>query len=357
MNRIAISMVATVLGLAACTSGVGGETSPAESGSIDVNSSVAATGSSIGTVPVGRVVFDRNDTEFGLEAPYLGTFIVGVAGTEELVPTELEVETLSAVWSPDGDELLVNTWTPPRGAARPAIMHADGSGFTPLDPGVLPADMHCNAWSPNAKTLLCSIAGYADHPELDGMYTMPARGGVPTRLTISPEHYEHGKSGECVGGDHFGDYSPDGARIVFMRTRCGSGPDPSSDQTGALFVASADGRRLERITDFGIANSHGDGRVRWSPAGDWILFGTADGDLSVVRPDGSELTTIVPETGAAYAPDWSPDGRYIVFSMWLEETQATDLYVASARGSNLMRITDTEGSEDLANWGPDAPTP
>jgi Tol biopolymer transport system component len=43
--------------------------------------------------------------------------------------------------------------------------------------------------------------------------------------------------------------------------------------------------------------------------------------------------------------------------MWLEETQGTDLYVASADGSNLIRITNTDGSEDLANWGPDAPAP
>jgi Tol biopolymer transport system component len=134
-------------------------------------------------------------------------------------------------------------------------------------------------------------------------------------MTRSPFHDTLGSAGECGGGDSEADYSPDGTQFVFMRKRCGTGPDPSRDEAGALYVANTDGTGLRQITKYGQADSHPGGSVRWSPDGTEILFASQDHRLRLIHPDGSAMTGINLPPGKAKGPAWSPDGRWIVFSL------------------------------------------
>jgi Tol biopolymer transport system component len=327
-------LAAAVVALASCTSG-GGESSPPPRDSL----------------VTGRIAFDRIDGIANYEGSYLGTFIANADGSDEHllpIPTGWSGP-MSPVWSPDGNELVVNLWREPNGPGRAAVVHPDGSGFRVVGPGKLDASMGCSGWSPDGSTLLCSVD--SRHHELNGIYSIGADGTGLTRLTRSPFHDTLGSAGECGGGDLQADYSPDGARIVFMRKRCGTGPDPSSDEASALYVQNSDGTGLRRITEYGAARSHPGGSVRWSPDGTEIVFESQDLNLHLVSPNGSAMTDVNLPAGPAEGPAWSPDGRWIVFSLAPFEGEGyAHIYRAWPDGTHLTEVSNTPNSDFLVSW-------
>jgi TolB protein len=144
--------------------------------------------------------------------------------------------------------------------------------------------------------------------------------------------------------DQHGDFSPDGREVVFIRY------DGQRRQGRAVFAAGVDGRNLRQLTPWGMA---GCCTTSWSPDGDWILF-DARGKLYVVHPDGSGLRQVVVHPGSRYSafePAWSPDGRRIVFSMYVSALGQDDIYTAKPDGSDLVQVTDTPQHEGQADWG------
>jgi Tol biopolymer transport system component len=70
------------------------------------------------------------------------------------------------------------------------------------------------------------------------------------------------------------------------------------------------------------------------------------GFLFVVHPDGSAQTQIHLHPGSryyAYEPGWSPDGRRIVYGMYLSSTGQHDIFTAGADGTDLVQVTNTPG--------------
>ena len=75
-------------------------------------------------------------------------------------------------------------------------------------------------------------------------------------------------------------------------------------------------------------------------------------DIAVVRPDGTELRTVVNGPGDDFAPAWSPSGQRIAY---LSDSDGNvELYVASADGSNALRVTKTGVPESQPTWSPDS---
>lgn len=310
------------------------------------------------TIPAGAIAFDRFDGTAGVEGKHLATYVVRPDGTgEQQLPLPGKYDGSNPVWSPDGSKLLVFGFAQPDGPGRPGIIGADGTGFTLIQPTGLDGDLGCSAWSPDSNTLLCWI-GSSRHPEIDGIYTIRPDGSQLARLTTSPFHDTIGTAGECGGGDSRGTYSPDGKAIVFIRQKCGSGTDPSSDESAAIEAMNSDGSGLHEIVPQGHVRSHPGSQLSWSPDGTRIAFGSQDRRLFLVHPDGTALTriTLSADLGdySAYGPTWSPDGTRIAFSMYLASADSTDLYTIALDGSNLMKVTDAPGVEGNANWGPAA---
>jgi hypothetical protein len=92
--------------------------------------------------------------------------------------------------------------------------------------------------------------------------------------------------------------SPDGARLVY------SGRRTDADYLTALMVMDvAAGTHTKLVND-------GTGEPRWSPTGEWIVYGGSYGRPWLVRPDGSERRELTGVDG--WVTEWSPDGRYIL---------------------------------------------
>lgn len=108
----------------------------------------------------------------------------------------------------------------------------------------------------------------------------------------------------------------------------------------------------------------------WQPGGDRIVFQSQEGshwEIFAVNPDGSGLTaltrpvtTLVDVLPSNVAPEWSPDGRWIVYlSNRDERNDAGDwrLWVMAADGSNQrplpidVPIDYTFGVEQVVSWG------
>lgn len=299
----------------------------------------------------GRIAFMRSDADVGMYGNNLGTF-VGNADGSNIVKLDLPGFSDGVEWSPDGTKLLLSNSPPSDGLSyRPAIVNPDGTGYRRLPgTGILSsADMSCNAWSPDGSTILC---GWASKTDPGGIVTLDvATGSVVHQISTGAFPGVVGSTNECGGGDSAGAFSPDGSKVVFVRHRCGTKPDPVKDEAAALYVANADGSGTPRmIVPMGSVDS-GEPQVRWSPDGQMLLFGS-DGSLYTVHPDGSamaQLVTHLPLPGYIYSPSWSPDGSRVIFSIKLIG-YTTDLWTTKFDGTDARRLTNDAASEDWISW-------
>jgi Tol biopolymer transport system component len=109
------------------------------------------------------------------------------------------------------------------------IIDVDTGSFRELAPPDPTLEVHCDQWSPDGKRLACESFGVTD-PSRNGIYTIRASDGRGlTRIT------------SAAGGDDIpGDYSPNGKRLVFVRT--------DADGRVGLFMVRVDSTALRQIT-------------------------------------------------------------------------------------------------------------
>jgi Tol biopolymer transport system component len=242
----------------------------------------------------------------------------------------------SGQWSPDGSRILV---VPDCCAER--ILNPDNGSYSELptfypDLGLF---LGCGVWSPDGARLACE--GFGDQPSADGVYTVRSSDGGDIRRVTSG-----------ADDDYPGDYSPNGKRIVFLRSSFDSG-------SIALYTVKVGGSDLRQLTPPGMSLDFTGGS--WSPQGNEILFSgkRSDGQRSsifVVHTDGSGLQQIpIPgcgTTAGCHEPVWSPDGQKIAFTMFVAQTGLTDLYTANPDGTGLYQVAHVGlGPDLLKDWG------
>jgi len=91
----------------------------------------------------------------------------------------------------------------------------------------------------------------------------------------------------------------------------------------------------------------------WTPDGQYIVYGSGS-DLYLIRPDGSQVRKLTTLPGAAMNLHFSPDGRWIRFTLQNAENNVSALWEVQANG-NVLRPVLTAGwnqrsQECCGNW-------
>jgi TolB protein len=208
------------------------------------------------------------------------------------------------------------------------------------------------AWSPDGRRIAFGRASGAIVDGLIenfGIYLMNADGSGVRQLTQ--------RSRPSLGEDLDPQWSPDGRAIVFQRFNVRSAV-PSDGV--ALWIIDLASRREHRVTPWELRA--GD-TPDWSPDGRRILFrsnvaGPAgiSANLYTIRPNGSGLRQLTFATGGTIqhlGSSYSPDGRMITFGR-LPETGGTnaDVLLMRADGTKVRRVTSTTLYDSYPDWGP-----
>jgi Tol biopolymer transport system component len=180
------------------------------------------------------------------------------------------------------------------------------------------------------------------------IWTMNADGSNPTQLTNKPVSSRYVYDAQPT-------WSPDGSKIAFRSVgRGGFG--------NSIYVMNADGSNLQEVVvDFsGVRELPEIGSFDWSPDGGSFVFDAGSHgripeaklttNLFTARIDGKDLVRLTNDTEVTNgSPQWSPDGRAIVFVSSLQAGGGSKIQLINADGTN--RQTLRNGA--FPSWSPD----
>jgi TolB protein len=192
------------------------------------------------------------------------------------------------------------------------------------------------ACSPDGRRIVFASTRDGD-PEI---YVMNAAGSRAQRLTSTP------------GRDAHPSWSPDGKTIAFQ--------SPRLEGHTRIFLMDADGSHQRPLTN----NRGFCGVPSWSPDGKQIAFQCTDDvsrtktgspwQLFIVETSGGEPRRLVQSTANDQVPNWSPDGRRIIF--YSDRSGIDQLYVISPNGGEPSQLTRGTTASRVASWAPDGKT-
>ena len=326
------------------------------------------------------------------------TFTIGIDGSQE---TELTDVPCCGSWSPDGTIIMVPDVLA-ESRVLPATVNPDGTSYAVHSIGPPTLNLGPAGWSPDGNKIV--FEGWDDSdPGRNGLYVgegfTPGE-AAPVQITQAPVHdiplewsrdgtrllliqVTRCPEGECDGGDLYvldsdgsdlirlnpegtfvtccgpASWSPDGTQVTFGALSLDAAG--AADQTrSAVYVAEADGSRVEAITEPGAFT----GDAKWSPDGDWIVFNKKSGpvgvkgsDLYLIHPDGSGLSAIT-TAGAAGTSDqvgavWSPDGTRLLFNVVPGgPVKRGDLWIVDVDGTGLTQLTHAPAQYFGYSWQP-----
>ncbi len=213
---------------------------------------------------------------------------------------DAERSALAPVWSPQGDRIASGVGRFFQGllgfsTADIAVMSVDGKDVRILTDGS--ANYGFPSWSPDGRQLVFRLAG----KEQNGLVIVDVATGALKTLTAGVAH------------DNFPSWSPKGDRIAFTSDR---------DGDYEIYTIRPDGTDLRRLTN----SPRNDAHNSWSPDGEWIVFTSArggfkdemaltpfnpqpNGDLWVMRPDGSDVRMLTDDQFEDGTPSWLPMSR------------------------------------------------
>jgi TolB protein len=239
-------------------------------------------------------------------------------GSSETAPGVKEVVTVrddGSDWrqiTKNGSLNLNAAWAP---GGRPAWMsYVSGNTDWWLDHqpfSTRPGLNSAGAWSPDGRYLALAVSD---------------RGDSQIILVDGRTGQEHARLTDTVAIATSPTWSPDGRRIAFVSDRVGGVPQ--------IFAVDLATGTTEQLTRDGY-NTNPD----WSPAGDVIAFQRQFGAVfGLMRLDltTGQIRRIGPQRGSAESPAFSPDGRWIAFSV--VDRRSARLWLMTADGERAAPL-------------------
>ncbi len=168
------------------------------------------------------------------------------------------------------------------------------------------------------------------------IFTAPIEKGPTRNLTHSSGAH-----------DKWPSWSPDGSRIAFI-----------SDMTGEeeVYVIQQDGLKpAEQITRGGAGGAGSGMRYQpeWSPDGKRLVFSDKDGKVYVVTLADHQVTQIADAPhGQIRDYTWSPRGNFLAFSYDENPNRFSAVYVWSFADGKLHKVTDDMFNAYSPTWDP-----
>jgi Tol biopolymer transport system component len=211
-------------------------------------------------------------------------------------------------WSPDGTRLAFVSHR--SGDEELYVANADGSGITRLTR--IPGPDLSPAWSSDGRKLAWS----RDRE----IWTMNASGSGKRRLVarakIWHEHHSPTWHGDTIvySSNRVSFFNPELYAVPARRLTFTKGSDGVLGDDG-MPDFSADGRRI-------VFTSNRDG----------------NGEIYVIRPDGSGARRLTRKPGDDFNPRFSPDGKRIAFTSLPAGSVPGSVFLMNADGTGLRRI-------------------
>ncbi|MGB1286602.1 MAG: hypothetical protein ACPG7F_08725, partial [Aggregatilineales bacterium] len=156
----------------------------------------------------------------------------------------------------------------------------------------------------------------------------------------------------CTADAHSPILSPDGSQVIFVSA--------FNEADEELWLLDVDSGLTQQLTN----NDFVDRDPDWSPDGRQVIF-TSDRESPQfteiyimtltddrLKDDSLPATALTDDPANSFRPHWSPDGREIVYLN--DRSGDSDMYVMTNRGQrNRLLITPENAEERLPGWTPD----
>jgi Tol biopolymer transport system component len=294
--------------------------------------------------------------------------------------TTAPAEDISPAWSPDGRYLAFLR----RSASENGIFIVPALGGAERKLGRTEPNLSRQAWpqcrlswSSDGKFL--AVADQESPQERHSIFLLSVEDGGKQRLTSSPE------------SDYFPAFSPDGKTLAFIRSSGFSSEDIYliSMHGGNLRRLTSDERRIHSLAwtadsrEIVFSSNRGGGFSLWrvavsggtpervavtgqnaySPAisrqGNRLVYNLSFLDSNIWRIDRSSAadrqsspTKLISSTRQDHSPQFSPDGKKIVFVS--DRTGSDEIWVSESDGSHPAQLTFSDGTVNgTPRWSPD----
>jgi len=315
---------------------------------------VAFVRSAAGTAPSAQPGSGRGGRGRGAAAAG-GELVVRTLadGHETVALRSLEHAIGGVTWSPDGQTLVFNDLNPPiRHEQTPEY---SGSKIIYTVTENVPGDSHAVAAGGGNPTLLGTLGGFGGRRWLDARHFLVDRtsadfkrrttslvdvgGGEPKVLHEDVKEKFWSITGDANAGSQ---PSPDGKWIAFLSDR---------DGWDHLYVMPVDSRATPAAMPIQITHGKFEAwRPTWSPDSTRIAFDANEparyGDrqlyVATIAADPSHATiaALTSERGTNIAPQWSPDGKRLVYQH-TDPHNSADLWVIDVGSKKTTRLTDS----------------
>lgn len=238
-------------------------------------------------------------------------------------------------WTPDGRALIYNS------KGRLYRFELAQKTSVTLDTGFATSNNNDHVLSFDGKML-----GISHHSRDDEnksiVYTLPAGGGPPKRITAKGPSYLHG-------------WSPDGKFLIYTGDRNG--------KIDIYKISAEGGKEIPLTTAEGL-----DDGSEYSPDGKYIYFNSnRGGNMQIwrMKPDGSEQQQITSDDFNNWFPHVSPDGKWILFLSYLKDVNPNDhpfykhvylrlMPIEGGSPKTVAYLYGGQGSINVPSWSPDS---